>query len=77
MEQKKENKIDFSMADAMRLAKSDTARQLIELLKRQNGDALQKAAASASEGNYEQAKTIMSKLLSDPDAATLMQRLKE
>lgn len=77
MEQKKENKMDFSMADAMRLAQSDTARQLMELLRRQNGDALQKAAASANAGNYEQVKQIMSELLADPEAAELMRRLKE
>jgi len=77
MEQKKENKMVFSMADAMRLAQSDTARQLMDLLRRQNGEALQKAADSASAGNYEQVKQIMSQLLSDPKAAELMQRLKE
>ena len=77
MEQKKENKMDFSMADAMRLAQSDTARQLMDLLRQQNSDALQKAAASASAGNYEQVKQIMSQLLSNPEAAKLMQRLKE
>ena len=77
MEQKKENKMDFSMDEAMRLAQSDTARQLLELLRRQNGDALQKAAASAGAGNYDQAKQIMSQLLRDPEAAALMRRLKE
>ena len=77
MEQKKENKMDFSMADAMRLAQSDTARQLMDLLRRQNGEALQRAATSANEGNYEQVKQIMSQLLSNPEAAELMQRLKE
>lgn len=77
MEQKKENKMDFSMADAMRLAQSDTARQLMDLLRRQNGEALQKAADSASAGNYDQVRQIMSQLLSDPKAAELMQRLKE
>jgi len=77
MKQKKENKMDFSMEEAMRLAQSDTARQLMELLRQQNGEALQKAAASASEGNYEQVKQIMSQLLSNPEAAALMQRLKE
>ena len=77
MKQKKENKMDFSMEEAMRLAQSDTARQLMDLLRRQNGEALQKAADSASAGNYEQVKQIMSQLLSDPKAAELMQRLKE
>jgi len=49
----------------------------MDLLRRQNGEALQKAADSASAGNYEQVKQIMSQLLSDPKAAELMQRLKE
>ena len=69
--------MDFSMADAMRLAQSDTARQLMDLLRQQNSDALQKAAASANAGNYEQVRQIMSQLLSNPEAAKLMQRLKE
>ena len=69
--------MDFSIADAMRLAQSDTARQLMDLLRRQNGEALQKAADSASAGNYDQVRQIMSQLLSDPKAAELMQRLKE
>ena len=77
MEQKKENKMNFSVEEAMQLAQSDAAQQLIALLQQQNAQALQQAAGLASSGQLAQAGQIMSSLLTDPKAAALMKKLKE
>ena len=76
MEKKTGSFQNFSMQDAMRLAKSDSAQQLLALLQQQNGDALQQAMAQASSGNYDQAKQIMSQMLSNPEAAALFEKMK-
>lgn len=76
MEQKKENNLNISMEEAMHLAQSATAQQLIALLQQQNADALQKAAGLASSGQFAQAGQIMSSLLNNPEAEALMRKLK-
>lgn len=77
MEKKTGNFQNFSLDDAMRLAKTDTAQQLFALLQQNGSEQLQQAMEQASAGNYEQAKQMLSKLLSAPDAAALLQKLKE
>ena len=77
MEQKKENKMNFSVEEAMQLAQSDAAQQLIALLQQQNASALQQAAGLASSGQYAKAGQILSSLLTNPEAAELMKKLKE
>ena len=70
------NSDNFSMQEAMRLAKSDAGQQLIALLQTQNSEALQKAADQAAAGDYEQVKKTMAALLSSPEAKTLMEQLR-
>lgn len=68
---------DFSMQDALRLAKSEAGQQLLALLKRTDGDALQKAMEQASSGGYAQAVQTLSKAFSSPEIRAAMQKLEE
>lgn len=68
---------DFSMQDALRLAKSEAGQQLLALLKRTDGDALQKAMEQASSGGYAQAAQTLSKAFSSPEIRAAMQKLEE
>ena len=77
MEKKNGEFQKYSMDDAMRLAQTDAAKQLIALLQQQNGAQLQHAIAQASTGDFESAKSTLSQLLSNPQAAALLQQLKE
>jgi len=77
MEKKNGEFQKYSMDDAMRLAQTDAAKQLIALLQQQNGVQLQRAIAQASTGDFESAKSTLSQLLSNPQAAALLQQLKE
>lgn len=77
MENKNGNFHNFSMEEVARLAQSDTAQQLLALLKQQNGDVLQQAMQQASAGNIAGVKETVSRLLSNPEAAQLLDKLKE
>ncbi len=66
---------EFSMNDAMRLAKSPAGQQLFAALQAQNADALQQAMNQAAAGDYEQVKKTMSALLQDPKMQTLLRQL--
>lgn len=63
------------MSELLRLAQSPAGQQLITLLQRSGGSELQNAIAKASAGDYEQAKTAISSLLSSPEAQALLKQL--
>ena len=65
----------FSMQEVMRLAQSDTGQQLLALLKRENGAALQQAMEQAAAGDYAQVQKTMSSLLTSPEAQALLRQL--
>ena len=65
----------FSMQEVMRLAQSDTGQQLLTLLKRENGAALQQAMEQAAAGDYAQVQKTMSSLLTSPEAQALLRQL--
>lgn len=65
----------FSMQEVMRLAQSDTGQQLLALLKRENGAALQQAMDQAAAGDYAQVQKTMSSLLTSPEAQALLRQL--
>lgn len=65
---------ELSMQEAMRLAQSPAGQQLFALLQQKNGADLQKAISSASAGDYQSAKTILSSLLDSPEAKALLQQ---
>lgn len=69
------NSQDFSMQEALRLAKSPAGQQLLALLRDTDADALNTAASQAGAGNVEQAMKTLSSLLSSPEAKDLMQQL--
>lgn len=66
---------EFSMNDAMRLAKSPAGQQLFAALQAQNADTLQQAMDQAAAGDYEQVKKTMSALLQDPKMQAFLRRL--
>lgn len=65
------NSQNFSMEDAMELARSPAGRQLFGLLQTKNPDAISEAAS----GNYEKLQKDLSNLLSDPEILRLLKQL--
>ena len=70
------NSDNFSLQEAMQLARSETGQQLLAFLQSQNRDALQLAMDQAAKGNYTQVKQTMSALLDDPRARALLEELR-
>lgn len=66
----------FSIQEAIRLSNSPAGRQLIDLLRRQDSSGFQSAMESACAGSYQDAKQILEKLLSDPEAQKLLKQLR-
>ena len=66
---------EFSMDDALRLARSPAARQLADTLRAKNPDALDNAMNHAAAGDYEQARKQLQSLLSDPAVLALLRQL--
>lgn len=65
------NSQNFSMEDAMRMARSPGAQQLMELLRAKNPEAMDQAAA----GDYGKLKQNLASMLSDPQIWQLLKRL--
>lgn len=59
----------------MKLAQSPAGQQLMAMLQRSDSTQLRSAMASATAGDMEQAKSILSSLLSDPEAQNLIKQL--
>lgn len=72
MQKKSDN---FSMQDAMRLANSPAGKQLLALLRETDPDALSKASAQASSGDYSKIAQTLAPLLASEDVKKLMQQL--
>lgn len=66
---------DFSMQEALRLAKSPAGQQLIEFLKNTDSTQVRKAMEQANAGDYSQAKQSLSALLESEEAKALLQQL--
>ncbi|MBQ3192390.1 MAG: hypothetical protein IJB59_02340 [Oscillospiraceae bacterium] len=69
--------MQYDLSELMRLARSPAGQQLIALLQERGGTALQDAAQMASSGNLDGAKQILSSLLAQEDARTLLKKLEE
>lgn len=65
----------FSIEDAMALAESPAAQQLLALLQQTDQAALQNVISQASQGDLAQASQSLSKLLTSPEAKDLMKQL--
>ena len=69
------NSDNFSVQEAMRLAKTPAGQQLIAILKDQDPRAIQKAMSHAASGNYNDAKEVISALLQNEDIQKIMKQL--
>jgi hypothetical protein len=69
------NSDNFSMQDALRLAKSDAGQQLFAMLRSKDSDTLNKAMEQAESGNYEQVKKTLSSLLDSPELRAMLEQL--
>ena len=69
------NSEDFSMQEALRLAKSPAGQQLLALLRRTDSGQLQQAMDQAAAGNLSQAGQTLSALLSSAEAQQLLDEL--
>lgn len=67
--------LPFSQADLARVLASAEGRQLLALLRRDGGGALQQAAQAVQSGDYEAAKAVLSPMLQNPEAAELLGKL--
>lgn len=65
------------LSQLMKLAQSPAGQKLLAMLQQSGGDALQDAVSKASVGDYGQAKTVLSSLLSAPEAQTLLKQLED
>ena len=65
------NSQNFSMDDAMRLARSPGARQLFDLLQAKNPEAMSMAAS----GDYGKLQQDLSAMLADPQIRDLLKQL--
>ena len=66
---------EHAIHEAMRLAQTDTGKQLVELLRRGDPQQLQKVLTSASNGDLTQAQQELTRLRQDPQAKQLLDRL--
>ena len=72
MEKKSEN---FSMQEALRLAKSPAGQQLLTTLQQTNGDTLQQAMTQAGAGDYENLRKTLASLMENEEVKALINRL--
>ena len=77
MEKKSDAFNDFSIQDAMKLAKSDAGKQLFALLQATQGEQLQTAMDQAKAGDYSNVKKTLQALLSDQQAQDLLKQIQE
>lgn len=61
----------------MKLAQSPAGQQLLNMLRKQDTQSLQKAAQMAASGNYTQAKSILSSMLTSSEAEQLIRQLED
>ena len=67
----------FSKEKAMELANSEAGKKLLAYLQQNKGDELQKAMAQAASGNMEEMKKAVSSLLSDKQAKSLFDQMRD
>jgi len=66
---------DFSVQEALRLAKSPAAQQLLAMLQRSDSGQLQQAMQQASAGDYAKATQTLNGLLGSDEAQALLKEL--
>ena len=68
---------DFSVQEAMRLAKTPAGQQLLAILKQEKGDKLQAIIRLAQEGNMQAAGNALQDVLSSTNAQNLIKEMEE
>ena len=66
---------DFSMQEALRLAKSPAGQQLLAMLRQSDSGQLRQVMDQAGAGDYAKARQTLSQLLSSPEAQKLLSEL--
>ena len=61
----------------MKLAQSPAGQQLLNMLRKQDSQILQKAAQMAASGNYTQAKSLLTGMLANAEAEQLIRQLED
>lgn len=69
------NSDHFSMEDAIRLINSPAGKQLLALLQQTDPEAVNKAKAQASKGDFSQIAQTLTPLLESDDVKTLLTQL--
>ena len=69
------NSDDFSVQEAMRLAKTPAGQKLIALLQQEKGDKLQEIIRLAQEGNIRSAGNALQNMLSSDTAQQLVKEV--
>ena len=69
------NSENFSMQEALRLAKSDAGQQLLAHLQRTDSTRLQQAMDQAAAGDYDQMKQTLSSLMASDEVRALLKQL--
>ena len=70
------NSEDFSVQEALRLAKSPAGQQLLAMLRQADTGQLQQTMEQFSAGDYNKASQTLSALLSSPEAQRLIRELR-
>lgn len=68
---------EFSITEALRLAKSPAGQQLQQLLQQADQETLNSAILQAKQGNYEEATRQIRALISSPQAQALLTELEK
>lgn len=66
---------DHAIQEAMKLAQTPEGKQLAQFLQQLGGHDMQQALDQAAAGDLRQAKHLLTELLNDPQARTLLGRL--
>ena len=69
------NSDNFSMQEALRLAKSPAGQQLLALLQQSDPETLNKAMQQASTGDYSQIRQTLAPLLASEDVQKFLQQM--
>ena len=64
-----------AIQQAMKLANSPAGQQLLQMLRSNGGDGLNRAMQMASSGNYEEAKKLINQMMQDPQTKALLNQI--
>ena len=77
MQKSQDHPNDFSMQQAMQLARSPAGQQLIALMQRSDGPEFRQAMELASAGKFQEAAKILSSFMASPEAQTLLKQMEK